>query len=639
MTIQMLATWNGMEEDGVFTLSATEEARLIAIGLARPYTQGAMDGSGVVPVSGRFSPSGSLTLRATDGSGNLVEAPVITAVQSSRVPPAAAVVPSIAGTRIVMVAGQSLSIGTRNTSLSVPTPPVQPELPATFKTFNGVSPAGNGTALTSDANTASFIRYAELTGPNGTQGYYTHGVGFFRYMDTIDATGQNWLWCNAGIGGQTIAALDSGGGTNAYANQQKMLARAKLLDASADVTAILFSQGESNWSVADPAAYTTALTTYKTNQLAAVTAQFASSTPKFLIDQCGDGATTIKVHVAQANAARSGLATVVGPKYWLNRLYPNIKGNEQLHLNAVGYTYQGEMFASALECELRSAGSFTPTILRTVEYVNATTIRIRCSTPNGGGLAIDTATLPACPGYGIDIEKPDLTKIVPTSVTVSGNEIVCQFGETVYPDYRVRIGYTLQDVTQDGGASTNYIPCTNIRGAVANASRNGLAPWFDWLMLDRYVMGKTEAGYVAPGVLGAELWRTQKVGLTDGLLTDVVFDGTNMTVTRNGVTNAPVATAGFVDGGTNADALYWALKSGKTYRVQGECVVTSGAGAHEIRIYVSTAVNTKRTSVTNPTLSAFSVDLAATSDGMLTLQLNNTALVGRIRNISVREVL
>ena len=585
--------------------------------------------------------NGAPSIVTTNSSGQTVTTPVgaLTPVYTSRTPPSTAVIPSIAGTRIVMVAGQSLAIGTRNTALSTPTPPAQNELPTTFKTFNGVSPAGNGATLTSDANTASFVQYSELTGPNGAQGYYTHGTGFFRYIDTIDATGQNWLWCNAGIGGQTIANLDSGGATNAYANQQKMLARAKLLDASADVTAILFSQGESNWSVADPATYTTALTTYKANQMAAVAAQFPSSSPKFLIDQCGDGSTSIRVHVAQANAARSGLATVVGPKYWLNRLYPNVKGVEQLHLNTIGYTYQGEMFASALECETRSAGSFMPTILRSVEYVNANTIRIRCTTPNGGGLAIDTFTLPVCPGYGIDIEKPDKTTIVPTSVTVSGNEILCVFGETVYPDFRVRIGYSLQDITQDGTASGNYVPCTNIRGAIANASRNGLPAWYDWLMLDRYVMGKTEVGYVAPGTLGYELWRTQKVGTLDGLLTDVVFDGTNMTVTRNGVTNAPVPTASFVDGGTNADGLYWAMKSGKTYRVQGECVVTSGAGTHEIRIYVATAVNTKRTSVTNPTLSTFSVDLTATSDGMLTLQLNNTALVGRIRNISVKEVL
>lgn len=44
MTIQMLATWNGLEEDAVVTLaSPAEEARLITLKLARDYTVG-MDG-------------------------------------------------------------------------------------------------------------------------------------------------------------------------------------------------------------------------------------------------------------------------------------------------------------------------------------------------------------------------------------------------------------------------------------------------------------------------------------------------------------------------------------------------------------------------------------------------------------------
>ena len=44
MTIQMLATWNGLEEEAVVTLaSGAEETRLIALGLARNYVAG-MDG-------------------------------------------------------------------------------------------------------------------------------------------------------------------------------------------------------------------------------------------------------------------------------------------------------------------------------------------------------------------------------------------------------------------------------------------------------------------------------------------------------------------------------------------------------------------------------------------------------------------
>lgn len=546
------------------------------------------------------------------------------------------VFPSIA-TRMIMACGQSLSIGTRNTALSFPQPPTQPELASKFVAFNNVGSTGRSTTAIVDADTTSFVPYQELTGNSGGLGYYTHGTGFFRYVNSIGGASQQWLWAPAGIGGQTITALDLAGGTVAYANQQKMLSRAALIDASTDVTAILFDQGEANWADSTPDTYLTKLITYKTNQLAAVTAVFPSSTPKFLITQCGDGSTSIRVHVAQAAATRAGNVICAGPKYWLNRNYPNIPGNEQLHLNVNGYTYQGEMFARALASEMAGV-PFKPTMLYSIEYVDSTTIKIKCNTPNGGGLTIDTSTLPQAPGYGIDIQKPNLNQLVPTNVYTKDNDIYCQFGETLYPDFRVRIGYSLTDITQDGTASGNYLQCANIRGRIGNKSKSGLPDWYDWIMTDRYVLGKIEPGYIAPGVLGTELWRTDKYGLTDGLITSAVFDGTNMVLTRNGITNAPTTTVGFIDGGISVDGLYWAIKTGKTYRVTATCQVTSGAGAHEIRIYVGNTI-IKRTSLNSGTLGTFTQDVTAVADGILTCQLNNVATVGQISNISVKEVL
>lgn len=73
MTIQMLATWNGMEEDGVFTLAGAEETRLIGLGLARAFTAGRMDGSGVNALMGTTDPTtGAVTVLSVDGSGNNV---------------------------------------------------------------------------------------------------------------------------------------------------------------------------------------------------------------------------------------------------------------------------------------------------------------------------------------------------------------------------------------------------------------------------------------------------------------------------------------------------------------------------------------------------------------------------------------
>lgn len=550
------------------------------------------------------------------------------------------VAPSIplAATRLVLVSGQSLSIGTM-TQASQPPYPSQPELPSRVKTFNAIPPTGLGNVVATDANTSSLIQYQELTGTLGASGYYTHGVGFFKWLNEKDDASQQWVWAGAGVGGATITQLDSGGAYAAYANEQKFLQRIKLLDASTVPTAILFSQGESNYTDSTMETYYNKLVTYKANQLAAVTAQFPGAAPHFLIDQCGDGIATIRVHHAQANAHRNGLATLVGPKYWLNRLHPNVMTTEQLHLNVTGYTYQGEMFGRALE-RLVASGSFSPCIVTGIAYSGPTTIVLTCNVPNGGSLVIDTTTLPAVPGYGITCQKPTLDEIVPTSVTVAGNQITCVFAETIYPDFRLKIGYTATDKTNDGTASGNYLPMTNIRGSVANTSPSGLAPWYDWLCLDRQVVATTTPGYSKPGTLGTELYRTAQVGLTAGLASAVVFDGTNMTVTRNGITNAPVPTAGFIDGGVSPDALYWPIKAGKTYRVQGTCQVTSGAGAHEIRIYVGSLGIVKRQSTNSGTLGAFSVDIVASgTEGDLELRVNNTAIVGQISNISVREVL
>lgn len=537
--------------------------------------------------------------------------------------------------RMIMVSGQSLSIGTM-TQASQPPYPAQPELSSKFKLFNAVPAIGRMTATITDAETASLRQYTELE--SGGQGYYTHGVGAFKWLDTVDDAAQDWLWCPAGVGGATITQVDSGGTYPSYANQQKMLARAKAINAAADVTAIFFSQGEANYGDATPATYTAKLTTYKANQLSAVAAQFPSSTPKLYIDQCGDGLATQRVHFAQANAGRDGLAVLVGPKYWLNRKYPNVAVTEQLHLNVIGYTYQGEMFARALYSEL-SGVPFKPTMINSIEYVDSTTIKLKCSTPNGGGLVIDTVTLPTCAGYGISARKPTLEQITPTSVTISGSDVICQFAETIFPDFRIMAGYTATDITSDGTASGNYMPLTNIRGAVGNQSKAGLGEWYDWLCLDRHDTSKTTAGYVKPSTLGSELWRTAKVGTTDGLVSSVVFDGTNMVVTKNGVTNAATPTVGFVDGGNNPE-LYWAVVAGRTYRVTGTVQVTSGAGTHEIRINVGSTGTVKRSSTNSSTLGSFSVDIvAAGTNATLELRVNNVAIVGSISNISVKEVL
>ena len=598
-----------------------------------------------------------LTVRetATNTAGNVVS-------NSTGVTIAAAAAPAIplsaGGLRMVMVAGQSLAIGTINPATNPP-PPTQPELPTNFKLFNGVSASGKQSVAITDADTASLIPYVELTGTYGAQGFYTHGTGFFKAIDTVDDPAQNWLWAQAGYGGQKIELLDVNGqyagvtATAAYANQQKMLARAYALNPNTVVTAILFSQGEANWQDTTPKAYYDKVLTYRANQRAAVQAVFASQDPPFIMEQCGDGNNNVKVQQAQADLARNSTEVVVaGPKYWLNQLYPNSVGTgpnftdvERVHLNVNGYTYQGEMQERALVAKIAGV-AFKPTIVNTVVFVNPTTIKITCSTPNGGGLVVDETTLPACPGKGISMQRPDLNFILPTNVTVSCNDITCVFGETIYPDFRLTIGYTLAGVQPLYNTTGNYTPCTNIRGAIGNASKAGLSMWYDWLMLDRYVMGKTDVGYVKPATYGVELWRLAAANGNVAQASSMTFDGTNVVKIRAGTTESPTPINAFVEGGNSPDVLLWPIKNGRTYLVTVDnCQVTSGSGAHEIRVVVGNVI-IKRTSANvnnynsgNGFQQTVTVS-SSTGDGILNVSLNGTIpVVGSISGISVKEVL
>jgi hypothetical protein len=70
MTIQMLATWNGLEEEAVVTLaSGAEETRLIGLGLARDYTVG-MDGRN--PVLSNAQQAATQALVSGDGVPGIV---------------------------------------------------------------------------------------------------------------------------------------------------------------------------------------------------------------------------------------------------------------------------------------------------------------------------------------------------------------------------------------------------------------------------------------------------------------------------------------------------------------------------------------------------------------------------------------
>jgi len=76
MTIQMLAQWNGLEEEAIYTLSGAEETRLIALGLARAWAEN-MDGRSAVALVGTVDPvTGAPTIVTQKADGTTVQSPV-----------------------------------------------------------------------------------------------------------------------------------------------------------------------------------------------------------------------------------------------------------------------------------------------------------------------------------------------------------------------------------------------------------------------------------------------------------------------------------------------------------------------------------------------------------------------------------
>lgn len=83
MTIQMLRSWGGLEQDSVQTLaSPSEESRLIAAGLARNYTAG-MDGSNPILTAAQTAAVQSLVAGAVNSISYNANGTVASATDNS----------------------------------------------------------------------------------------------------------------------------------------------------------------------------------------------------------------------------------------------------------------------------------------------------------------------------------------------------------------------------------------------------------------------------------------------------------------------------------------------------------------------------------------------------------------------------
>lgn len=110
MAIQMLAAWNGYEQHAVYTLSNAEETRLIALGLARSYSGGAVQKS--VRADAVVFTDGTLGYRddSAGGTGSTVSAGGVDAVFVPKVQTFGGVMDAVALAQEAIAAGKTACV-------------------------------------------------------------------------------------------------------------------------------------------------------------------------------------------------------------------------------------------------------------------------------------------------------------------------------------------------------------------------------------------------------------------------------------------------------------------------------------------------------------------------------------------------
>lgn len=519
--------------------------------------------------------------------------------------------------------GQSLSIGTLNPDYN--TNPAQPELTSNHRLFNGIPSTGIQNVLATDNNTVSLVDYVE----SGNGGFYGHGTGLFKNLGlTKDA-----VFLSSGIGGAPLQDLDLGGALNAYANQVKYYERLSLIDPFADVKMISLIHGDANY-LDTISTYYQRIVQFKQNQLSLCGQHFPSSNPKFISYQQGGERSVKNVQFAQQDAYLNGLFdNMTSATYWLNRQYPNhdlrtAPSIERVHLNPDGYRYLGDMVARAYKGE-------KPVIATKYEWVDSKTVRLTCANHN---LTVDTTQLnmPEFSGYGIELARADGALVEPLSVVVSGSTITLTFDQDVNVSDRIRIGLTPADMSyySNDVPTTGYpaaMTGTNIRSTVPHSVDFALPDYYDWLCIGYHTMTKEDDGFPAY-TLGSNCWWNGTSQGSAGFGERFVWDGVNQTKTIDGQ-DIVTPTSGFVVGSTSEN-LYYAVRSGKTYRVSGYAR-NETAGA-QIRLQVG---NFARVTITDGFDGNFSQDITCDQDYRIELRVTNTAIIGEIRDIEIREVL
>lgn len=387
----------------------------------------------------------------------------------------------------VPVHGQSLSVG----DYGYPLIHSIPHFGGRVKLFNGVGTNGPGYEKKLSLQQLSYlVDFRE--GPKET-----HAWAFFKVLDSLGFLDGTWLYSPSGVGGKKISELthvidDQGWG---WGNVDLQMRSARGLMPSGmkfHIPFALWIHGEADSGSRDFSEYKSDLRNYH-DRLLNHAASFGNKHPfPIFFDQPGKAASLDVANALWEYSKEYSGSYLVGPKYWLNRLY--FGDEKKLHLNAYGYMLQGDLFGSVVSEYLKHGDKWAPLSPRNIQVLpNKVGVKIDFHVPRNGSLVVDTVTLPEAPGYGMQLKTAGRT-INPIETIVDGNSVIWNFSEPVTVKSELRFGESLDDRMLNGGVK---LPCTNLRSNVPLKSQFSGIDFYDWAVL---FSAKNIAGALNPDV-------------------------------------------------------------------------------------------------------------------------------------------